>query len=623
MNRKLKVVVVFALVFFGVAHSFSQVQKRAFVDSSKFNSLYEINPSQIYPGKTPPPQISVNKGSLLEEAEAAGAQTERKPLSLYGFDLFTKVSPNVSNETSGFFVLPPNYRLGPGDRVGIYLLGNVQENFEVTVNVEGKVLVPPAGVIHVWGLEMDEFKSLLSKKLSQYYDNYTVDIMLLQPKNVLVSVIGDVVRPGKYILSALNTVLDAIILAGGPTEKGSLRDIQLIRNEDLFASVDLYQFLMSSKKQYDVFLEAGDRVFVPLSESKVSVMGEVKRPSIFELKPGGNERITDVIELAGGFTEYAFKDKIEISRLRSNGHRELLYVNYREIADGDTAQNILLKNEDKVHVYSKLEQIHERKVSIFGEVRRPGTYLLENNMRLSDLILKAGSLTRKAYTLEAEVAKIDPGKPTRFLKVNLDKINSGSNGQADILLEEDDQVFIRQIPEWEVGLTVEVQGEVEFPGKYSIVKDSTHLSEILQKAGGFTEDAFIQEAYVLRPSTRIKFDKEFERLKGMRRDEMTDLEYQYLVMRQNSADVFQVVVNFEKLVYQNDRREDIILEDGDIIVIPRAPQVVCQESLRLGINVSPSILNHQSAICNSKKARSLDRGQAFLLISDAPPQPAM
>ncbi len=135
-------------------------------------------------------------------------------------------------------------------------------------------------------------------------------------------------------------------------------------------------------------------------------------------------------------------------------------------------------------------------------------------------------------------------------------------------------MFIRQIPEWEVGLTVEVEGEVMFPGKYSIAKDSTYLSEILQKAGGFTDEAFLQEAVVIRPSTRLKFDKEFERLKKMRREEMSDLEYQYLVMRQNTADVNHIVVDFEKLVYENDRSQDIILEDGDEIFVPKAPKVI-------------------------------------------------
>ncbi|MCG8608215.1 SLBB domain-containing protein, partial [bacterium] len=178
------------------------------------------------------------------------------------------------------------------------------------------------------------------------------------------------------------------------------------------------------------------------------------------------------------------------------------------------------------------------------------------------------------YTLEAEVAKVDPGRPTSYLKVSLKNLTNGTNGHQDVLLTEDDQVFIRQIPEWEVGLTVEVRGEVMFPGTYAIVKDETHLSEILAKTGGFTEEAFLQEATVTRPANRNVVDKEHERLKEMRRDEMTDLEYQYLVMRQNTANVEHVVVDFEKLVNEKDHTQDIILEDGDIIDVPKAPKVV-------------------------------------------------
>ena len=165
-------------------------------------------------------------------------------------------------------------------------------------------------------------------------------------------------------------------------------------------------------------------------------------------------------------------------------------------------------------------------------------------MHLSDLILKAGSLTRKAYMIEAEVAKIDPGQPTKFLKINLQNLSNGTNGHSDILLDEDDQIFIRQIPQWQVGLTVELRGEIMFPGKYSIVKDSTHLSEILDKAGWFTDIAFLQEAVLIRPKSRLKFDKEFERLTEMRREEMSDLEYQYFVMRQNTSDISEIVVDF-------------------------------------------------------------------------------
>lgn len=558
MNRKFVACALFTTFCIISQPTFPQVNQPALRDTSRFSRIYEISP---------------RKYSTRPDQDARGESDLQPHLSLFGIDLFNKgTDPDRSGPEA--FVLPPRYQLGPGDRLGIFLLGKVQENRDVMVNVEGKVFLPPVGVVHVWGLSMGEFRDLLSEKLSKFYDNFKLDLMLLQPKNVLISAVGEVQRPGKYVLSAMNTVLDAIMLAGGPTNRGSMRDIQLLRDQELYASVDLYQFLMEGNDDYDVFLQAGDRIFVPLVQNKVTVEGEVKRPAIFELQPGHVERLTDLIRLAGGLTELAFVDKVEISRLDESGHRQLIYADLGEIARGDSALDIVLRNEDRIEVYSKLEQIHERKVAIFGEIRKPGVYTLEENMHLSDLILKAGNLTRKAYLLEAEVAKIDPGQPTKFLKVNLQNMRNGTNGRSDILLEEDDQVFVRQIPEWEVGLTIEIQGEVMFPGKYSIIKDQTYLSEILEKAGGFTEEAFLQEALVIRPDTRPRFDKEFERLKEMRREEMNDLEYQYLVMRQNSANVNQIVVDFEKLFYEKDRSQDIVLQHGDTIVIPKAPTVV-------------------------------------------------
>jgi protein involved in polysaccharide export with SLBB domain len=553
--------------------AFSQ-GKRTTADSSRFVRKHESAERKLPFSPIRPLQNYLDK-STGNAPTIAEDPSKKSSLSLFGIDLFENGFTDPISERADVYVLPPQYRLGPGDKISVFLLGKVQDKLDVLINVEGKAFVPPAGVLDVQGLSLEEFKTLLTQKLTRYYDHFTVDLMLLQPKNVLVAVVGDVVQPGKYVMSAMNTVLDAVILAGGPTEKGSMREVQVFRNDTLYAAVDLYQFLMNRQShENDVYLEVNDRIFVPLMQSKVTIEGEIKRPALFELRPGGNERLSDLINLAGGFTEYAFEDKIEISRLEASGYRRLLYVNYRAMAAGDTTQNILLQNEDKVQVFSKLEQIYERTVAIFGEIRRPGIYPLEDDMRLSDLILKAGNLTRKAYTLEAEVAKIDPRQPTQFLKVSLENLNNGANGHTDILLEEDDQVFIRQIPEWEVGLTVDVQGEVTFPGRYSIVKDSTYLSEILQKAGGFTDEAFLQEAYVIRPSTRLKFDKEFERLHEMRREEMTDLEYQYFVMRQNTADVNHIVVDFEKLFYKNDHSQDVILEDGDIVVIPKIPKVV-------------------------------------------------
>lgn len=559
MNRKFFGSILILFIFIFSQSSPSQIHLNSVSDTSKVQPQSNLDYRTIF-----------NRTITAPQSE----QVQNKPLSIFGVELFKKDLSNLAGEGSEIFILPPEYKLGPGDKIGVFLLGKVQENLEVTVNVEGKIFIPPVGVIYVWGLTMDELNALLLRKLSKYYDNFKLDLMLLQPKNVMVAVVGEVLRPGKYVLNAVNTVLDAIITAGGPTLNGSIRDIRLIRDSREFVSVDLYRFLMSGDNKYDEFLQAGDRIFVPLVQNQVSIEGEIKRPSIFELKSGLQERLTDLIDLGGGFTEYAFLDKIEISRLQPDGSRTLHYVDFRKIMAGDSTDNLLLKNDDKVQVYSKLDQIHERKVAIFGEIRKPGLYDLEDNMHLSDLILKAGNLTRKAYTLQAEVAKIDPGKATKYLKVNLQDLNNPTNGHTDIILEEDDQVFIRQIPEWEFGQTVEVRGEVRFPGRYSIIEDRTYLSEILKKAGGFTDEAFLQDATVVRRFNRSNLDKEFERLKEMRREEMSDLEYQYLVMRQNTNEVNRLVVDFEKLMLQNDQTQDVILQNGDVVVIPKAPTVV-------------------------------------------------
>jgi len=343
----------------------------------------------------------------------------------------------------------------------------------------------------------------------------------------------------------------------------------------LIKTVDLYQFLMKGEIQNEIFLQQYDRIVVPLIEDIVTITGKVKRQAKFELKLSSEEKLSDLVYLAGGFTDLAYLDKIEISRLLPNGERTVFYVDYHTILENDSSQaNILLKNDDRIHVFSILDQTHPKYVYIHGEVKNPATYPLEENLHVLDLILKAGNLTRSAFILECEVAKIDPKTPTQFKKINLQEIFKNPESENNILLEEDDRLFIRQIPEWEVGLTVEIKGEVQFPGIYAITKDSTMLSKIIDKAGGFTDEALVRDASLIRKSSKITIDKEYERLKQLSRDQMTESEYQYLVMRENTQDIGQIVVDFYNLCVLKDRSEDVILEDGDVIYIPKAPKVV-------------------------------------------------
>lgn len=524
-------------------------------------------------GKNLPNQISepIVETEALQSSSNNPVPVARGESAVFGFDLFS--SKRIDEDAMGTPALPPDYRLGAGDQLGIYLLGSEPIQFEVVINVEGKIFIPSVGVLSVAGLTLADFRTSLSQKIAKYYSNYTIDLMLLNPKYIRVAVVGDVNQPGNYAISALSSVLDAVIKAGGPTPRGSLRNIQLFRQDSCVAQYDLYNFLMKGECKKNVLLENGDRIFVPLMQARASVSGAVRRPAVFELNPILHENLRDLIALAGGFSEVADSQKIEVSRLGSDGNRTLEYFDF-SIASDSGGRFPLMKNFDEIQIYSILEQRHQPTVSILGEIIRPGAFRWENGMRVSDLILKAGSLSRSAFTLTAELAKVDPLQPAKIIKLNLQEILNNPAGTANVLLEEDDVVFVRKIPDWEIGPTVEIRGEVKFPGIYAIHRDSTWLSEILHQAGGFTKDALIREAVVIRKSNRIIIDKEFDRLKTMPRDQMSDNEYQYLVMKQNTEDVGQVLVNFFKLFALGEKSEDIYLQNGDIIEIPKAPKMV-------------------------------------------------
>ena len=521
------------------------------------------------------PQLEAVTQVSQSSTENQSTKQPSKQLPHFGSNFFTDIKNLESTLIVGSGIFPKDYYLGPGDLLGIYLLGKNQREFEVIVNVEGKIFIPTVGVLYVNKKTLEEFQEFLKKELTRYYDNFSVNVILIKPKQVPVIVVGDVKKPGKYFLTSLNTVLDAVVMAMGPTQRGSLRNIEVYRQNKLYSVVDLYQFLIKGETENDLFLQPNDKIVVPLIDAIVSVDGEVKRPARFELKMGGNERLSDIIELAGGFTDVAYRDKIEISSLLENGERHVQYVNFHEILkQKDCTNNVQLKNYDKIHVFSILEQTYSKEVYIHGEVKKPGRYDFEDNLHLLDLILKAGNLTRSAYKLECEVAKIDPQKPTNFIKIDLENILNDGDAKENILLEEDDRVFIRQIPEWKVGPTVEIEGEVQFPGIYAITEDSTTLSEVIEKAGGFTDDALIREAKLIRKSSKLSIDKEYLRLKQIPRDQLSKREYEYLVMKEGSQDIGRIVVDFHKLCILKNRTEDIVLKNGDLINIPEAPNVV-------------------------------------------------
>lgn len=526
------------------------------------------------------------QGSSSAAPGGGQAAGDKAAPALFGRDFFSTSGlaiESAAGSASGSYVL------GGGDRLAIHLGGKAQENYETQVTADGKIWLPTAGVLQVEGLTMAAARDLLDARLRRLYSNYTLDLALLAPKMVRVAVTGDVIKPGNYTLSALNSVLDAVSMAQGPTERGSLRDIQVFRGDKLAARVDLYTHLLKPGLSADMPLQSGDKIFVVPCRQRVEISGEVMRPALYELAPDAGERLGDLITLAGGFTDLAFRRKIELNRMQPDGSRTVSYLDcsaWQAAGDAtepvaaaasgpaDSLTNPLLANNDRIRVYSVAEQTPHQTVTIHGEVNRPGIYDWAQGMRISDLILMAGSLTRSAWLLHAEVARVDPNRPPQVRQINLERLMKGGEDSLDVLLGADDQLFIRRIPDWRVGPLVEVRGEVQFPGHYPIIDDSTRLSEVMQTCGGFTADALVSDAKLIRKRQPMVEDKEYERLLAMPRDQMSDREYEYLVMKQNSSDAQEIVVNFQQLIQLRSRRQDVALRDGDLIIVPKTPRVV-------------------------------------------------
>ncbi len=528
--------------------------------------LFVLTASVVLAQTNPAASQSNTMSTSVTTAPQAQAGLQR-----FGANLF-QLNESSQIELDGG-ALPADYLLGPGDQLSIFLTGQSEdEPYQLMVSVDGQIYIPTVGFLYVNGLTLPQFRALVDERVRAIYSNYDLNIMLTVPKLVGVSVIGEVVKPGNYSGSALSSVLDFITRAHGLTREGSLRDIQIFRQDSLVANIDLYNFILRPTGRQHFSLQSGDIIFVPVIKTSVEVIGEVNREAIYELNPHKPERLCDIIDLAGGFTRFSYLKKIKVSSVADNG-RTARYVDFSTDPCGDESLNLLLCDKDRIRIFSLEDQASRDSVAIYGEVNEPGPYEFQYNMRVSDLILQAGSLTRSAYMLEAEVAKVDPGNKISNIRLDLQKLMNGDQA-VDIILEPDDHVFIRKIPNWDVGALVEIRGEVKFPGFYPIIIDTTRLSDIIRHAGGFTEDALIGESKLERKYEMVIEDKEFERLSQMSRADMSNSEYEYLVMKHNSDNINEIVVDFNKLMLQGNEAEDVLLKDGDVIHVPKRPDVI-------------------------------------------------
>lgn len=602
--------------------------------------------------------------------------TQLKP---FGYEIFKRAElPTPYKPVS------PDYIIGPGDEIHILLWGRINDEYTLQVNRDGTIFLPQIGQFLVSGMTYAQMQKFLIKQVKRITGTNAA-VTLGKLRGIQVFVLGEVNNPGVYNLTPMCTILDALLLAGGPTSIGSLRNIQLKRKGKIISHLDVYDLLLKGDNSKDLRLRQDDIVFVPTVGPLVAISGEVKRPAVYELKK--DTSLSRLIALAGGLLPSAHLQHIQVERFLNHKKQVVLDVAANEKAklddfrleDGDfvkvfsvvkqsenvvylignirypgeyqyrpgmrisdlikgpkdllpdtfldfavikrydpatsqwayktfnlqealtnthAAENIALKPRDTIIIYNKWEVMPKKTVTVSGAVNKPGSYEFLPHMKVSDLIALAGGLKYYAYKQEAEIVRRVPspkGMKTQVIRINLAKALAG-DPKHNLELQEDDNLLIRSVPEWEKAATVEITGEVRFPGKY-VIRKGERLSSVLARAGGYTERAYLRGAIFTRKKLQELQQKQLEEMidrlekellaggaaetsaaltpqeAAIKAEEMK-AKKEFLARLKTIKAKGRLVIHLKPLNELKGSPDDIELEDGDKLYIPANPHTI-------------------------------------------------
>jgi protein involved in polysaccharide export with SLBB domain len=595
----------------------------------------------------------------------------------FGADLFslgsTTFEPNIRIAT------PIGYQVGPDDVLTLDIYGFSEATYNLKVNPDGNINIPLVGVVYVSGISIEEATNRIRSKLTVVYPeirsgNTNLVVSLGTSRSIQVILTGEILKPGSYTIPSVASVFNALYQSGGPSENGTFRDIQLIRNGVKILTVDLYDFLLKGEFDNKIKLYDSDVIRIPTYRNRVELVGEVKHPGFFELldgeslndlfkfsggfsdraftsrirvvrntssekkiinvdfeqfdkfipisgdkifvdeildrfqnrvtingsvfRPGEYEldsgmTLVSLIEKAEGLTDDAFRNRINIQRKSKNLELNLISVDLNSVLNG-VSQDVLLSKEDVITITSILDLKEEFYITIDGMIRNPGRYPFGEGMNLKDAILSGGGFKEAASASRIEVSRRikdvglnPPGKLISELFV-LDINKELDNSTSDFVLQPFDVIVVRPNPTYFVQRHVKIEGEVLYPGIYALKSKDDRISDLVQRAGGLTSLAYEEGASLNR--TNLSF---FNFEATDKRKNLTDSLGANLTL--DSVPDFNrfIGINLPKILQNPNERNDLILEDGDILFIPKELQTV---------KISGEVLNSVSVLY-SKNAK--------------------
>ncbi len=485
----------------------------------------------------PPPMDAGDGQPSSGGATSAGVEVRR-----FGAELITGSFDDRGADFSP--VVPGDYVVAPGDEILLTLWGSVDADLRLAVDRGGRISVPRVGTIQVAGVRSAELAGVIERRIAQVFKNFQLSVSLGQLRGVRVFVTGFVVRPGSYTVSALSTVVGALMRAGGPSAAGSFRRIQLKRGGSVVAHFDLYDLLLKGDRSADHIVQAGDVVHVDAVGTQVGVIGSVNRPSVVELAP--SETVAHALRMAGGFSAVADRGRVAIERLQDRSSHRVAELSLPR------DEGLPLSNGDVLRAISATEAVlsiqkQNKQVRVDGEVARPGDYLLPPDSTLLDALRAAGGLTPSAFVYGTQFTRVsvratqqenyeralrdmetDFARTHGTQRVSSREQAASSEAQAaatsrlierlralkpsgrvvlqltpgsvdlpQLVLEDGDRLYIPPRP-----TTVGVFGSVFNSGSY-LYSDSRTLEEYLRLAGGPTKGADEGSIFVIRSNGQV------------------------------------------------------------------------------------------------------------------------
>lgn len=389
---------------------------------------------------------------------------------------------------------PPTYVIGPEDvlRVVVISRGVQHVNQGIQVSMDGGIVLPEVGRVAVAGNQLQQVQARLAEAYSKFYEPVEVYVAVEQTRTMEVYVLGEVARPGKYVLGAMATIFSGLYAAGGPTANGDLTAVSLSRRGEPPKVIDLYPYLITGDRTLDYELQPDDTIFVPVSSGRIGIAGRVRRPAIYELRAA--KTIAEALQLAGGTYGDARLGGVEVWRPNpDSGAWTLLQVDLSRT--GEMGRDTVLRDGDWVYVPT-VAYIPRNTVEITGEVFFPGYYQLTPNMRVSHLLNMAGGLTDRAHTRTAFLWRMRPDNDYDLVEVPLERAMAGDPA-ADVELRARDKLQIFAKREVEPDKTVKVEGCVRFPGSYDWSR-GMRLADLIFACGGLTRSADSKQVRIVR-----------------------------------------------------------------------------------------------------------------------------